>query len=137
MGFFFNMRPRFRDFSLNVGGRSQPARHVNACGPLYLVGYGASVAEQKPILGQVAAFHAQKRVGNLGGVSVPSHIAAKQAQGEERGVAHQEMRAHVNGMGNGVGRRREIGFQQLKRLGEAPQLAIDMEQRAGGELRFA
>lgn len=132
-----DMLTGFCNVALNVGGRSQPARHINARGPLYFVGYGTSVAEQKPIFGQVAAFHAQKRIGNLGGVSAPSHIAAKQAQGEECGVAHQKMRAHVYGVGHGIGRRREIGFKQLEWLGEAPQLAIDVKQCAGGELRFA
>ena len=48
----------FCNVALNVGGRSQPARHVDTRGLFYLVGHGASIAEQKPILGQVAAFHA-------------------------------------------------------------------------------
>ena len=104
-----DMLTGFCNVALNVGGRSQPARHINARGPLYFVG----------------------------GVSAPSHIAAKQTQGEECGVAHQKMRAHVYGVGHGIGRRREIGFQQLEWLGEAPQLAIDVKQCAGGELRFA
>ena len=48
----------FCNVALNVGGRSQPACYVDARGLFYLVGHGASIAEQKPILGQVAAFHA-------------------------------------------------------------------------------
>ena len=48
----------FCNVALDVGGRSQPARHVDARGLFYLVGHGAFDSwNGTPILGQSAAFH--------------------------------------------------------------------------------
>ena len=132
-----DMRAGASDVAANFGRRAQAARNVHPCRFFYRVGYVASIAEQEPVFIQIRSFHAQKGVSHLRRGVAPSHVGAKQAQGEKRGIANQKMRLNMLVVRHGLGRGREIRFEHLKRLGQTPDFAVTMEEDGLRLLRLA